>query len=1249
MQQALPPEVRKIRSVRAKRETAEKRAEERRLKPRVNIHDLNKEGIAALQKAGISPEQLRDPDPRSGFEKGLDWLDVGRNTVAQVIASLTGLDKEKIKTRGTFGQKKIWMADVLEHLGVKNKAVRAIGGFIGDVAIDPLTYLTKGATMGLKIARHLPPMRPAAVKTLRGFVKGTVAASALDPNLAKALGGASRLEKFQRAARVGGRAGRMAATPEARAKAIKNFQKKFMSKSGGRLTRTLAREATTGTGARRAAAQATLKKSLYKGRQLLGIPFTDISGPTLKFGKKARLYKALEKVKGFKYQGKIRKLIGDIQQVNTLQANARKAYEAGDFVQGVRLAKQHKALKKSVMGQARVFKLGGQAGPKQMTNLLEQAKNLMQKSKYSSLAPAIQQERNISIYGKRAVSKWGQGAQDWFGTGKSPFRSRELGVADRFTFGRSREYNKAMAQWTPVADNLANNLVRDGFAGSVDEAYTLMNNALEVGDSAGMNLLHASDPNRAISGKLAQVFARPDYQEFSAAWRKATDAAEAIEKAGGLKYHSMANYVPHILSREARPFVSKQLHDAGVAQLLKAQIGGGVGGLFKSPFTLKRNRLVELMDKSGNVRRQFVTSSVADIDKFKKANRGWRQLFEVADLKGNVIAGSERMHNAKTLAAQQAAMKGGKYQLVPKQWNPTMEWYNQGVREGTFGATILGNEGVAAKLPRLFENNPAKIMAARMAQHEQAMAVVDFRKTVGQYAVKVDIAQARNLESLGLRIPKPIGDDHPLAWLKQGIYPTKGGAGPIAEAFPIPVADGMDRLADLFKGGKETNALLHFSDMTLAWFKRWALFHPAYPLRNVVDNGVGIIVAGGNVVKSGRYAFFNKAAAKLAKAIDLNNLDELGDLTMPLAGRNHKLRALAEEAMANNYRGAGHTAAQIAPAALQGTGVGAVVGQKVDKGLRAGLDSIRRVNTWFESKMRLGTWLSFIDDGMSSRDAAMRTLLAMPDLADITKMERQFMTRIFPWYRWAKNNGARQLLHFLPQKPAFMASVGKFQHLVEAFDERVPNELRPKWMREAQATQFAGDEKEGSAFMLRSWLPFEEVQQLMAGLAEPAQTARWIAGSARPGIKGVAEMATGQDIFRQRPVQPFSLAEAVGLAPKALMGASGTPLDNLLAIRPIREYGRRVWEQPTALGKVTRGIAGGAVQPLSAERGLREIDLKTAGDIAQLRRKIVRAKENQDAVELQSLLVQLMRLQVQRRRHGLTVPKDTERVLAGVQ
>jgi len=221
--------------------------------------------------------------------------------------------------------------------------------------------------------------------------------------------------------------------------------------------------------------------------------------------------------------------------------------------------------------------------------------------------------------------------------------------------------------------------------------------------------------------------------------------------------------------------------------------------------------------------------------------------------------------------------------------------------------------------------------------------------------------------------------------------------------------------------------------------------------------------------------------------------------------------------------------------------------------------------------------------------------------------------------------------------------------LMESFDERVPNNLRPQWMREAQAAQFMGNEQEGSAWLLRTWFPFEEVQSMAAGLADPAETARFLVGSTRPGVKFAAELATGQDVFRQRPIEPFSLAEAVGLAPKALIGASGTPLDNLLAIRPAREFGRRVFEQPTVAGGVARGFLGGAIQPLSAERGLQEINLKTAGDIAKLRQKINRARENQDAVELQSLLVQLMRLQVQRQREGLTVPKDTQRVLEGVR
>lgn len=55
------------------------------------------------------------------------------------------LDVVKEQLRGLEGKQHTSGSDVLQHLGVHNGVAKGIGGFIGDVVLDPLTYLTFGA------------------------------------------------------------------------------------------------------------------------------------------------------------------------------------------------------------------------------------------------------------------------------------------------------------------------------------------------------------------------------------------------------------------------------------------------------------------------------------------------------------------------------------------------------------------------------------------------------------------------------------------------------------------------------------------------------------------------------------------------------------------------------------------------------------------------------------------------------------------------------------------------------------------------------------------------------------------------------------------------------------------------------------------------------------------------------------------------------------------------------------------------
>ena len=373
-QQALPPEIRRIRRARTRRATAEKRLQEQRTRPRINIHDLNKEGIAALQKAGIRPEQLRDPDPRSGFEKVLDWVDLPRNTIAQLVGRLAGVDTEKIKARGAFGMKRVFMSDVLKKAGVKNRVVRAVGGFLGDVAIDPLTYLTAGATTGKAISRFLPKVKTSFFKELRAISRGAVSLSNIAPDLVKALGGAKNVNRILRIAGAGG----------------KDVQKRLLNRSGGLLTGLLAKGAKSTTKRGKDVVE-LLKRASLKGRKVLRVPFTDVAGPTLKFGKQARLFKALGKKGSFELQNKLRLVIRRIQQFNTLTSEAKLAHQAGKLDDAAALAKRAQEIKGKTIGFANApsSKDMGLRG-KKMSVILQKAQNALKTQKITAGATGVQ-------------------------------------------------------------------------------------------------------------------------------------------------------------------------------------------------------------------------------------------------------------------------------------------------------------------------------------------------------------------------------------------------------------------------------------------------------------------------------------------------------------------------------------------------------------------------------------------------------------------------------------------------------------------------------------------------------------------------------------------------------------------------------------------------------------------------------------------------------------------------------------------
>ncbi len=72
-----------------------RRSTDRRKSGRITLEDLNRFGAEALKKRFA--EVTKPPDRRPGYMKVLDILDVPRNTIANMLANISGVDKSKME------------------------------------------------------------------------------------------------------------------------------------------------------------------------------------------------------------------------------------------------------------------------------------------------------------------------------------------------------------------------------------------------------------------------------------------------------------------------------------------------------------------------------------------------------------------------------------------------------------------------------------------------------------------------------------------------------------------------------------------------------------------------------------------------------------------------------------------------------------------------------------------------------------------------------------------------------------------------------------------------------------------------------------------------------------------------------------------------------------------------------------------------------------------------------------------------
>lgn len=162
------------RQVKKLRESRPAAVDELRKSPRLSISELN----------DLDWNQVRERMAKTSFDnrgpvtRFLDIIDLPRNTIANVVArGLAPKLRERQTNEGetaALDQPRIYTSDILKELGVRPGLVAGTLGFIGDVALDPLTYVgppgwgAKVATKGGQVLR----LGATETRALRGAVKG---------------------------------------------------------------------------------------------------------------------------------------------------------------------------------------------------------------------------------------------------------------------------------------------------------------------------------------------------------------------------------------------------------------------------------------------------------------------------------------------------------------------------------------------------------------------------------------------------------------------------------------------------------------------------------------------------------------------------------------------------------------------------------------------------------------------------------------------------------------------------------------------------------------------------------------------------------------------------------------------------------------------------------------------------------------------------------------------------------------------
>lgn len=179
----------------------------------------------------------------------------------------------------------------------------------------------------------------------------------------------------------------------------------------------------------------------------------------------------------------------------------------------------------------------------------------------------------------------------------------------------------------------------------------------------------------------------------------------------------------------------------------------------------------------------------------------------------------------------------------------------------------------------------------------------------------------------------------------------------------------------------------------------------------------------------------------------------------------------------------------------------------------------RAVGNVIESHARTINFLTNLERGMSFDEAAKRTKEFLFDYDNLSQFEKTVMRRAIPFYTWTRKNLELQA-KMLIKKPVIISTELKTQRLGE---NETPEERQnlPEYLAEGLAIK-VGNKNGLAQYLTGMGLPIENALQILPqglSLDEIVDYLNKIASQGAFVPKFIAELATGHDFFRNKPLK----------------------------------------------------------------------------------------------------------------------------------